>query len=254
MKKYAIMTMKGGTGKTTTAINLAHGLTLSGKRVLLIDCDPQRNVAVTFGVEAEKGLDTLLTTGDVEILQVRENLFIIDSGGRGLVEAELTLGATERRERRMIESLKYLKGCDYVICDCPPSMNLITVNVLVYCDIVIIPISMDHLSQVGAHQTMDVMKEVEWLTKKEADRFRILPTFYDGRIKISKEVLEKVKETFAHRMFNTVIRVNSAVREAPGSNKTIFEHAPLSRGAFDYYRLTEEVMINGKGNDKTGSA
>ncbi len=245
MKKYAIMTMKGGTGKTTTAINLAHGLTLSGKRVLLIDCDPQRNVAVTFGVEAEKGLDTLLTKGDVEILQVRENLFIIDSGGRGLVEAELTLGQTQRRERRMIESLQYLKGCEYVICDCPPSMNLITVNVLAYCDAVIIPISMDHLSQVGARQTMNIMKEIEWLTKKEADRFRILPTFYDGRVKISVEVLEEVQDSFAGRLYKTVIRVNSALREAPGYHKTIFEHAPLSRGALDYYRLTEEVMVNG---------
>ncbi|HUV37664.1 MAG TPA: ParA family protein [Patescibacteria group bacterium] len=244
MKKYAIMTMKGGTGKTTTAINLAHGLTLSGKRVLLVDCDPQRNVAVTFGVEARKGLDILLTKGDVEILQVRKNLFVIDSGGRGLVEAELTLGQTERRERRMIESLRYLKGCEYVICDCPPSMNLITVNVLAYCDTVIIPISMDFLSQVGAHQTMDVMKEIEWLTKKQADRYKILPTFYDGRVKISKEVLESVQDHFAKKIFKTVIRVNSALREAPGFNKTIFEHAPLSRGAFDYYRLTEEVMVN----------
>lgn len=248
MKKYAIMTMKGGTGKTTTAINLAHGLTLSGKRVLLVDCDPQRNVAVTFGVEAEKGLDTLLTKGDVEILQVRENLFIIDSGGRGLVEAELILGQVQRRERRLIESLRYLKGCEYVICDCPPSMNLITVNVLAYCDNVIIPISMDHLSQVGAHQTMEIMKEIEWLTSKDADRYRILPTFYDGRLKISGEVLETVQEHFAERLYKTVIRVNSALREAPGYNKTIFEHAPLSRGAFDYYRLTEEVMVNSNGD------
>ncbi len=247
MEKYAIMTMKGGTGKTTTAINLAHGLSLSGKRVLLIDCDPQRNVAVTFGVEAGKGLDTLLTKGDVEILQVRENLFIIDSGGRGLVEAELTLGRAERREQRMSESLRYLKGCEYVLCDCPPSMNLITVNVLAYCDHVIIPISMDHLSQVGAHQTMDIMKEIEWLTQKDASRFRILPTFYDGRVKISEQVLDAICDGFGKRMFKTVIRVNSALREAPGCNKTIFEHAPLSRGALDYYHLTEEVM-NSRGN------
>ncbi len=86
MKSFAIMTMKGGTGKTTTAVSLAHGLTLSGRKVLLVDCDPQRNVAVTFGVKGEKGLDGLLMTGDVDIIQVRENLFIIDSGGRRLVE------------------------------------------------------------------------------------------------------------------------------------------------------------------------
>src|SRR5512136_2617401 len=122
MKKYAIMTMKGGTGKTTTAVSLAHGLSLSGKRVLLIDCDPQRSIAVTFGVESSKGLADLLTSGDVDILQVRDNLFFIDSGGRKLAEVELKLGPREHRERRLSDSLRHLRGCDYVICDCAPSL------------------------------------------------------------------------------------------------------------------------------------
>ena len=85
---------------------------------------------------------------------------------------------------------------------------------------------------------------IEWLTSKEADRYRILPTFYDGRVKISVEVLETVQEHFTGKLYKTVIRVNSALREAPGYNKTIFEYAPLSHGAFDYYRLTEEVIVN----------
>lgn len=242
MKKFAIMTMKGGSGKTTTAVNVAHGLSLSGKRVLLIDCDPQRNVAVTFGVEGERGLDQLLTKGDVEILQVRDNLFLIDSGGRRLVEVELVLGGKERRERRLIEALKYLNGCDYVVCDCPPSMNLINVNVLAYCDEIVVPIAMDYLSQVGAQQTMEIMEEIQWLTNRDCIEYRVLATFYDARTRISKDVLDTVRERFIDRMFNTVIRVNTDLREAPSLNKTIFEHAPLSRGAFDYYQLTEEII------------
>lgn len=242
MKRFAIMTMKGGTGKTTTAVSLSHGLSLSGRKVLLVDCDPQRNSAVTFGVRAEKGLDTLLVTGEVDILQVRENFFLIDSGGRRLLEVELVLGRQERRESRMKDALRNLKGCDYVVCDCPPSMNLINVNVMAFCDEIIVPIAMDHLSQIGAQQTMEIIDEIKWLSEKSTIDFRILPTFYDSRTRISKEVLESIRNVFEDRVLNTVIRVNTALKEAPGSNKTIYEHAPLSRGAFDYYRLTEEIM------------
>ncbi|MCK4235698.1 MAG: ParA family protein [Candidatus Krumholzibacteria bacterium] len=242
MRKFAVMTMKGGTGKTTTAVNVAHGLSLSGCKVLLIDCDPQRSVVVTFGVNCQKGLAQLLTSGDVEILQVRDNLFLIDSGGRRLADVELILGRKENRENRLAESLRFLKGCDFVICDCSPSINLININALVYCDEVIIPIAMDNLSQVGARQTLEIIEEVLELTNRNSMSFRILPTFYDARTRISKRVLEQVREHFGDRVFRTVIRVSTALCEAPGFNKTIYEHDPLSRGAFDYYHLTEEIL------------
>lgn len=236
------MTMKGGTGKTTTAVNLAHGLSLSGKRVLLIDCDPQRSVAVTFGVEGERGLADLLTSGDVDILQVRDNLFFIDSGGRKLAEVELKLGIREHRERRLSEALKHLKGCDYVICDCSPSLNLININALAYCDDVIIPVSMDFLSKAGAEQTAGIVEEIQTLNSRKPISFMLLPTFYDSRVRISHAVLEDLRQRFGGKIYSTVIRMNAAIREAPGLNKTIYEHAPLSRGAFDYYHLTEEIL------------
>jgi chromosome partitioning protein len=242
MKKFAVMTMKGGTGKTTTTVNIAHGLSLCGKRVLLVDCDPQRNVAATFGVRTSRGLDRLLTTGDVEIIQVRENLFMIDSGGRRLVEVELSLGRMKRRERRLADALEHLKGCDYVICDCPPSVNLINVNALAYSDEVIIPVSMDYLSQTGAVQTIEIIEEIQRHSGSGSIKFNILPTFYDARTKISGLVLDQIREQFDGKIYDTVIRINTALREAPGHNKTIYEHAPLSRGAFDYYRLTEEIL------------
>lgn len=242
MKKFAIMTMKGGTGKTTTAVSVAHGLSLTGRRVLLVDCDPQRNSTVTFGVESDRGLDTLLTTGDVEILQVREKFFLIDSGGRKLFEVELKLGLQQGREDRMRDALKNLKGCDYVFCDCPPSMNLININVVRYCDEIIVPVAMDYLSKIGAQQTMKVIDEIKWMTGSTSIGYHILPTFFDSRTKISGEVLDQIREEFKGHLFNTVIRVNTALREAPGNNKTIYEHAPLSRGAFDYYKLTEEIL------------
>lgn len=253
MKRLAVMTMKGGTGKTTTAVSVAHGLSLSGRRVLLVDCDPQRNSAISFGVVSERGLDTLLSTGDVEIIQVRENLFLIDSGGRKLVEVELMLGHQENREKRMKDALKHLKGCDYVICDCPPSMNLINANVLSYCDEVIVPVAMDYLSQEGARQTMEIIDDMKWLTGDNKIKYRILPTFYDSHTRVSVLVLDEIRKQFDGRIFDTVIRINTSLREAPGSNKTIYEHAPLSRGAFDYYRLTEEIMSSDEREDRNNS-
>jgi len=253
MKRFAVMTMKGGTGKTTTAVCVAHGLSLSGRRVLLVDCDPQRNSAISFGVASDRGLNTLLSTGDVEIMQVRENLFLIDSGGRKLVEVELALSHQENRENRMKDALKHLKGCDYVICDCPPSMNLINANVLSFCDEVIVPVSMDYLSQEGARQTMEVIDDMKWITKDLNIRYRILATFFDSRTRVSAMVLEEIRKQFDGRIYDTVVRVNTSLREAPGSKKTIYEHAPLSRGAFDYYKLTEEIMSSVEMADRNHS-
>jgi len=148
----------------------------------------------------------------------------------------------KRRERRLADSLEHLKGCDYVICDCPPSVNLINVNALAYCDEVIIPVSMDYLSQTGAVQTIEIIEEIQRHSGAGSIKFNILPTFYDARTKISGLVLDQIREQFDGKIYNTVIRINTALREAPGHNKTIYEHAPLSRGAFDYYRLTEEIL------------
>ena len=242
MKRYAVMTMKGGTGKTTTAVSLSHGLSLAGKRVLLIDCDPQRSVSTSLGVRGERGLSDLLTSGEVEILQVRDNLFFIDSGGRRLAEVELMLGSRVDREHRLAEALKRLRGCDYVICDCSPSLNLININALAYCEEVIIPVSMDYLAEAGAVQTAELIGEIQAFNGRRPISFRLLPTFYDSRTRLAQRMLGDLRERFGDRLLATVIRANQAIREAPGRQKTIFEHAPLSHGAFDYYHLTEEVL------------
>ncbi len=242
MRKIAIITSKGGTGKTTTAINLGHGLALCGMKVLIVDCDPQRNVAIAFDVKGERTLCNLLQSGEVDVIEARQNLFVIDSGGRDLAEIEMVLASRSSRERRLEMALKNLRGCDVVICDCSPTVNLININAIVYADQVIIPVSMDYLAQAGARQTMQIIEEINGQTERKTSILGILPTFYDSRTRLSIDVLEALRERFQEQVFKTVIRVNTSLREAPSFNQTIFEYSPMSRGAFDYYQLTEEVL------------
>jgi len=246
LRKIAIITSKGGTGKTTTAINLGHGLALCGKRVLVIDCDAQRNVAISFDLQGRRTLSDLLQYGEVDVIEARKNLFVVDSGGRDLAETEMVLAGRSSRERRLELALKNLKGCDIVICDCSPTINLININAIAYADEVIIPVSMDYLAQAGARQTMQIVEEINEHSTTATTIMGILPTFYDGRTRLSKEVLVAVRERFGEQVFETVIRVNTSLREAPSFNQTIFEYSPMSRGAMDYYQLTEEFLSRGQ--------
>lgn len=246
MRKVAIITSKGGTGKTTTAINLAHGLSLCGKKILVLDCDAQRNVAIAFDVKGERTMCDLLQDGEVDVLEVRKNLFIVDSGGRDLAEIEMLLAGKSSRERRLDKALKNIRGCDVVICDCSPTINLININAIVYSDEVIIPVSMDFFAQAGASQTMQIIEEINTFSDNYTEINGILPTFYDARTRLSKEVLHTLRTHFKEKVFNTVIRTNTALREAPSFKKTIFEYAPMSPGAYDYYRFTEEFLTRVK--------
>lgn len=246
MRTIAIITSKGGTGKTTTAINLGHGLALCGMRVLIIDCDAQRNIGIAFDVRGRKTLCDLLQYGEVDVIQVRQNLFVIDSGGRDLAEIEMVLAGKSSRERRLEMALQNLRGCDVVICDCSPTINLININAIAFAQQVIIPVSMDYLAQAGARQTMQILDEVNEYSAAKTALMGILPTFFDGRTRLSREVLDGLRERFREQVFRTVIRVNTSLREAPSFNKTIFEYSPMSRGAFDYYQLTEEILSRGQ--------
>lgn len=241
MKRLAIITSKGGTGKTTTAINLAHCLALSGKRVLLIDCDSQGNVAMAFGKKPEKGLSELLTSGQVDITPLRPNLFFVDSGGRRLVETELFLARQTDREQRLRTVLERLRGSDYVICDCPPATSLINMNVLNFVDKVIIPVSMDFFACEGAKRTLNLLDEIYDKIGHRVELQGILATFYDVRTKISKRIYNELLMEFGNKVFATRIRINTQLKEAQFNRKTIFEHAPYSNGALDYFLFTKEV-------------
>lgn len=241
MKKIAVITCKGGTGKTTTAINLAHCLAMSGKRTLILDCDGQANVAMAFNVQPQKGLAELLTTGDVEITPLRPNLYLIDSGGTRIVETELYLARQTDREQRLNKVLANLRGTDYVICDCPPAINLINMNVLNYVDGVVIPVSMDFFACEGAKKTLRLLDDLYAKIGHRVELMGILATFFDTRTKISKSIYNQLLTEYGDKLFSTKIRINTQLKESQMLFKTVFEHAPYSNGALDYFLLTKEI-------------
>lgn len=242
MVKIAVITSKGGTGKTTTAVNLGHGLALSGKRVILIDCDPHGDLGLVFGVEAERSLSDLLRSGKTSVTQVRENLFLITSGGRKLSETELAIAGRDGREFILRNALSDLRNVDYLICDCAPSRNLININALTLVDKVIIPVSMDYLAMNGARHTIDLMREIKRFTRVETELLGILATQYDIRTNLASGIYRVLAEHFPNKVFDTVIRVNTRLREAPSYGQTIFEYAINSTGAEDYFNFTHEVL------------
>jgi chromosome partitioning protein len=241
MKKIAIITCKGGTGKTTTAINLGHCLALSGKKVLIVDCDSQANVGMAFQKQPQKGLSELMTTGDVEIVNLRPNLYLIDSGGMRIVETELYLARQPERELRLRQVLSKLHGTDYVICDCPPAINLINVNVLNYVDGVVVPVSMDFFACEGAKKTIKLLDDIYAKIGHKVELMGILATFYDVRTRVSKTIYNQLLTEYADKVFTTRIRINTQLKEAQMQYKTIFEHAPYSNGALDYFLFAKEI-------------
>jgi chromosome partitioning protein len=242
MIKLAILTSKGGTGKTTTAINLGHGLALSGRRVLIIDCDPQGSASAAFGINGEKGLADLLIEGKVDIFQVRPHLFVVPSGRRRLVELEISLAMRGDRYIRLKNALARLGGCDWVILDCSPSINIVNLNALGFADYLLVPSSLDYFSLEGVKSTIDLIGEVNSGGAGRLEIIGVLPTFYDKRTTVSRMALETLRNTYGNLVFRTEIRLNTEIKKSQWFRKTIFEFAPFSHGAYDYFKLAKEVL------------
>ncbi len=241
--RIAVFNHKGGTGKTTTAVNLAAGLAEAGDRVLLIDCDGQGNVGASLGIRGERDLYHVIVDGvdaDSAAVPVRPNLDVLTSDER-LAAAELYLAGRPNRDRILRDRLaERVRGYDVVILDCAPALSLMNQNVLVYADSVLLPVSCDYLSLVGVKQVLRTIKNVRDLLDHEVELLGVIPTFFDVRNKISREAIGALREHFGDKCLNPV-RVNTKLREAPRDKKTIFESAPHSNGARDYRELVRRV-------------
>jgi len=241
MIKIAVLTSKGGTGKTTTAINLGHGLALSGLRVLIIDCDPQGSASAAFGVKSDKGLVDLMLDGRADIFKVRQNLFLLPSGRKRLADLEMNLAVRGDRMEILKRSLSRLSGCDWVILDCSPSINIINLNALGYADYLLVPSSLDYFSLEGVKTTLELSREISNGNGKGIELLGVLPTFYDRRTSISRLALESLRSEYGDLIFKTEIRTNVQIKKSQWNQKTIFEFAPYSYGAYDYFNLAKEV-------------
>jgi len=237
MRKISIVNFKGGTGKTTTAVNLSYALSLKDYKVLIVDCDPQGSISNWFGVNPEYTIyDLLIDKAQLKdcIYNARNHLDIIASN-KYLARIELILAKEKEIEKAFNKKLKALKGYDFIFLDCPPSLGIINLNALEYTEEIFLPVSMDYLALRGVKQVIELLPENIKLTK-------IIPTFYDQRTRKSKEILEDLKSFFKDKVTKP-IRVNVRLSECSSFHKTIFEYDPGSRGAIDYKSLAEEIII-----------
>ncbi len=247
-RRIAILNQKGGTGKTTTAVNLAAGLAERESQVLLIDTDAQGNVGVSLGVAGERSLYHVLVDGadpTAASVPVRKHLDVITADAT-LAAAEIWLARqpTDTRSKMLgkrLHGAALARAYDYILIDCGPSLNLLNQNALSFVDEVIIPVTCDYLALVGVKQVLRTIKDVERHLGHAVRVSAALPTFYDGRTRLAREVLETLQGHFKHRCLEP-IRLNTRLAEAPSHKKTIFEYAPTSHGAADYNRVVDWVL------------
>ena len=248
MRKLSIINYKGGTGKTSTVVNMGHALALRGKKVLIIDTDPQGSSGYHLGIQSpEKTLyDMLINNEPLKncIISARMNLDII-CGNERLFPAEIHLAKLPKREFILSERLALLEGYDFVLLDCAPSMSLLNQNGFLYTQEVMVPVSMEYLSLVGVKQLLKNIKLLNKLFTRMITVSKVIPTFFDIRNKKSRDIIDSLKRVFPG-LLSSPIRCSVALSEAPGYRKTIFEYAPQSKGAEDYLRLADEVMSHGK--------
>jgi len=242
----AFCNQKGGVGKTTSALNVAVGLTLLKKKVLVIDFDPQAHLTYSLGLDAHdlKGTIYSVMKGTMPpadaIVEIRGLKVLPANLDLALIETEMT--AVPGRESILKDKLSAVSDIQYIIIDCPPASGLLTINALVACREVFIPLQMEFLALKGMSRLLTLIEEVKKKFNKNEPAYRIIPTRYDARKKLNNAIMDKVRERFGARVFHTVVRENIAVAEAPSFGQSIFEYAPKSHGAEDYLTLCREII------------
>jgi chromosome partitioning protein len=243
-KVISLLNHKGGVGKTTSAINIGAGLVELGKRVLLIDLDPQANLTLSLGVprppvtiyEAMRGESGL------QPVTAKENLDVVAST-LDLSGAEMELINEAGREFILQELFDpFLEEYDFIIVDCPPSLGLLTLNALTSSDFVIIPLQTEFLAMQGLAKIKQVIQKVKFRLNKKLQIGGVIATMYDSRKVLNRDVVETISKYFGKLLFETKIRDTVALAEAPAQRKDIFAYSRNSSGAKDYYSLSQEIL------------
>jgi chromosome partitioning protein len=252
-KTIAIANQKGGVGKTTTAINLSASLASTGKRILLIDIDPQGNATNGFGFEQNKLEETtyevLIGKEEIEeaILQTEiPNLSLLPAN-INLVGAEIELVNFVGREKILKQRIAPIKNqYDFIIIDCPPSLGLLTVNALTCADSVLIPVQCEYYALEGLSKLLNTIHMVRKALNPELGIEGVLLTMFDSRLRLSNQVAAEIWKLFGDKAFKTVINRNVRLSEAPSHGKPIILYDPSSVGCKNYLDLAKEILKNNK--------
>ena len=252
---------KGGCGKTTTAVNSAHALAEQGKKILLIDVDPQAHASLSNGLSPEERLpgicDLLYGSGELDtaIHDTRiENLKIIPSS-RELTRFEIDFSHREGSETILAERIQNIDGFDYLIFDPPPTIGLLTVSCLVAAKEIYIPMPMNFLSMEGLAEMVRLIYTVNATWNPDLRLYGIIPTFFNSQTRITREIYHQIEKNFGKDKIMQEIRMNVTLAEAPGHGKTVLEYAPKSHGAEDYLTLAKQIeSAGGSGSSSSTSA
>lgn len=250
-KIIAISNQKGGVGKTTTAVNLAASLAANDLRVLLVDCDPQGNSTSGLGIEKTPEMKTLydaLLSG----VEISESIRPTDCDGLNLIPADKNLVAANldlvdlpNREHRLREVIETIRDkYDYILLDCPPALDLLTLNALVAADSVLIPIQCEFFALEGISQLIDTVDRVRESFSRSLQIEGILLTMYDERTNLARQVADDLRDFFTDQVLTTVIPRSIRLAEAPSYGKPILMYDPRSRGAESYIKLAKEILEN----------